>query len=212
MREIDGNKKITKLLCDIWTDISFHGTQYEGNEDLPNGKKPERLLQRIIDMFSNENDIVLDSYFGTGTTGVVALKMGRKFIGIEQLDEHYKKSCSRLMYTISGQDESPVSKLLHWQGGGSFITFELAKLNDKYVDKIKNATEEDIIVSYRVDIDKIKDNKDEFNSLELDDKKRILLDILDKNLLYVNYSDIDDENYNISDEDKKFTKSFYEGN
>lgn len=205
--------------------VSFSGetvSKMLNPEDEVKGQKSEKLLERIIKAHTNEGDIVLDFFGGTGTTGAVAMKMKRKFILCEQLDKHIDICKRRLMKVIEGE-QSGVSKKNNWQGGGSFITFELAKLNDKYVDKIKNSTEENILdilneisnsdfVSYRIDIEKIKDNLDEFSSLELDDKKRILLDILDKNLLYVNYSDIDDENYSISDEDKKFTKSFYEGN
>jgi len=220
IRTIEGQPKVTQLLCDIWTDISFHGTQYEGNVDLPAGKKPERLVKRIIDMFMNPGDIILDAYLGSGTTASVAQKMGVQYIGIEQLDAHYQKAISRLEYVISGHDSGPVSAEIGYSGGGSFITFELAKLNQEYVEAIQSATNEDQLnkiynevlnsgfISYKVKPTEITVDAD-FSALSFEQKQQLLMEMLDKNQLYINYCDIDDEDYGISEADKAFTRSFY---
>lgn len=208
------------FLCDIWNDISTINLNKEGNVQLPNGKKPESLLRRIIYAFTNENDYVLDAYFGTGTTGAVALKMNRKFIGLEQLNSHYEKCKLRLTEVING-DSSGISSEVNWQGGGSFISVELKTLNQKYVDSIKMAENDEQLITIWQDIQKsgfissyvspqeIDPNADDFKSLSFDDKKRLFLALLDKNMLYVNYCDIDDETYDISEADKAFTNSFY---
>lgn len=213
-------ERIGKLLCDVWVDINFNNTQNEGDVSLPAGKKPEALIRRIIDMFTNEGDIVLDAYFGSGTTGAVALKTNRSFIGIEQLDEHYDKSIKRLKSVITGE-QSGISKSIGWNGGGSFLTFELKKLNQSLIDLVKNATPESIIdihdeiinsdfISYKVSINKVFSNKENFLELDLNEKKMFLIEVLDKNMLYVNLFDIDDENFNINKEEKELTLKFYE--
>jgi adenine-specific DNA-methyltransferase len=127
----------------------------------------------------------------------------------------------RLDKVIDGE-QSGVSKRNNWQGEGSFVYCELAKLNQNYVDAIEKATtnEEltklyaDILetgfISYKVNPMDIDTNSEEFIKLSIDDKKKLLMELLDKNQLYVNYCDIDDETYGISEEDKAFTKSFYE--
>lgn len=220
--DIGGKKveRIGKLLCDLWVDINFNNTQNEGGVSLPAGKKPEALLKRIIEMFTDEGDLVLDAYFGTGTTGAVALKTGRKFIGIEQLDDHYEKSITRLKSVIDGE-QSGISKSINWQGGGSLLTFELKKLNQHLIDKITNSNDDSIntlyddiinsdFISYKVRIEDIIANKKDFTDLSLTEKKQFLIEVLDKNMLYVNLVDVDDEKMNVSKEEKELTINFYE--
>jgi adenine-specific DNA-methyltransferase len=87
--------------------------------------KPERLLERVLHLGSNEGDLVLDSFLGSGTTAAVAHKMGRRYIGIE-LGEHAKTHCvPRLQKVIAGE-QGGISKALNWQGGGGFKFYNLA--------------------------------------------------------------------------------------
>ena len=128
----------------------------------------------------------------------------------------------RLEKVISGE-LGGISKDVNWQGGGSFVYCELAKANQNFVDEIQTATTGDEIkdiynriiatgfISSKVNPKDIDANADDFHALAIGDQKRFLMELLDKNLLYVNYCDIDDEEYGISDEDKAFTRSFYEG-
>ena len=97
--------------------------------------KPERLIQRVIHLASNEADIVLDSFLGSGTTSAVAQKMGRKYIGIEMGDHAYTHCYPRQKMVTDGEDEGGITKAVNWQGGGGFKFYELAPslLNkDKY--------------------------------------------------------------------------------
>ncbi|HDR1570056.1 TPA: site-specific DNA-methyltransferase, partial [Pasteurella multocida] len=126
------------LVCDFWGDIDFQNTQNEGDVSFPKGKKPEALLHRIIDMTTTEGDIVLDYHLGSGTTAAVAHKMGRQYIGIEQMDYIETLAVERLKNVIE-RDETGISKAVNWQGGGSFVYFELAKLNQNYLEKISQA-------------------------------------------------------------------------
>lgn len=221
IRVIFADSNIYKNPCDFWQDIKTTGAiAQEGDVLLLNGKKPEKLLHRLIKMITKEGDIVLDFFGGSGTTGAVAHKMKRQYILCEQIDGHIEKQIARLNNVING-DATGISSEVNWQGGGSFVYCELAKLNQNYVDKIESATTDaelvallaEIIdtdfISCKVNPAEIKENAKSFEELSIDDKKRFLMELLDKNQLYVNYCDIDDENYHISEEDKAFTKSFY---
>lgn len=203
----------------LWTDVYVINPMSKEAIEFT-GQKPEALIKRIFDMCTHENEIVLDFFMGTGTTVATALKMNRRFIGIEQMDYIEDITLDRLQKVING-DSSGISGDVNWQGGGSFVYCELAKANQNFVDEIQTATTVDAIkdiynriietgfISSKVNPKDIDDNADDFYSLSIDDQKRFLMELLDKNLLYVNYCDIDDEEYGISAEDKAFTRSFY---
>lgn len=88
--------------------------------------KPERLIERVLTLGSNEGDFVLDSFLGSGTTAAVAHKMGRKWIGIELGDHCYTHCEPRLQKVIDGTDQGGISKAVNWQGGGGYKFYELA--------------------------------------------------------------------------------------
>ena len=220
LHEVDGELVPSMQVSNIWTDTPYEGIAREGGVTLKGGKKPEKLIRRILEMASNPGDIVLDYHLGSGTTCAVAHKIGRRYIGVEQLEYGDDDSTVRLESVIKG-DSTGVSKAVKWQGGGSFVYCELAKLNQTIVEEIEAATDDadlsDIygrmvksgFISYKVNPADIDAAADDYAALSLDDKKRFLMEILDKNLLYVNYCDIDDAEFGISDEDKAFTRSFY---
>lgn len=106
---------------------SFGNCRLEGNVDFRGGKKPEILLEIILKHFSNENDIILDSFLGSGTTAAVAHKMNRRWIGIELGDHCYSHCKPRLEKVIDGSDQGGISKDIDWQGGGGFKFYELAE-------------------------------------------------------------------------------------
>lgn len=185
--------------------------------------KPENLVKAIFDVATSEGDIVMDFFLGSGTTAAVAHKMGRRYIGVEQLDYIKSLVIERLQKVIDGENGG-ISKSVNWIGGGSFVYCELVKLNQSFVERIQDAdSDSDLAViyeeimrtgfiSYKVNPKDIDTSSEDFMSLSLDDKKRLLMDLLDKNQLYVNYCDIDDETFGISDADKAFTKSYYGDN
>jgi len=112
---------------DHWDDIvTTGGIGQEGNVEFKNSKKPEKLLKRIIETVTNEGDIVLDSFLGSGTTCAVAHKLNRHWIGIEMGEHAYTLSKKRLDAVISGEDQSGISRVVGWQGGGSYKFYELA--------------------------------------------------------------------------------------
>ncbi|HFS5113527.1 TPA: site-specific DNA-methyltransferase [Campylobacter jejuni] len=183
------------------------------------GQKPEALLQRIIESSTNENDIVMDFFAGSGTTLAVAHKMKRKWIGIEQMDYIETITKERLKKVIEGE-QGGISKAINWQGGGNFVYAELMPLNAIYKEKIQNLNDEKELdniyqelktkafLDYRVDINEILKDK-EFENLDLESKKEILKLVLDSNMDYVLYGDIKDEDYVISEEIIKLNKIFY---
>lgn len=217
---INGKEELTKIASDIWIDIAWDGIANEGNVVLKNGKKPEKLIQRLLEGFTEAGDIVLDAYLGSGTTAAVAHKMGRRYIGIEQLISHYGMAKQRLLNVIEG-DSTGISKSVGWDKGGSFVSCRLANDSHNLIIDIEVANHHDNLNAlyhilktsqfalYRLDAEKMDKNEDEFKKLSLDEKKKLLISIIDKNTLYINFSDIDDWHYDMLDEDKEFTKSFY---
>lgn len=205
--------------CDFWQDIKTTGLDNEGTVDLKNGKKPERLIQRIIDLTTNKGDIVLDAYLGSGTTTAVAHKMGRQYIGIEQLNSHIEKSLIRMKNVLNGE-QTGISKNVNWNGGGEFVYCELASNSEEFIEKVVQASDNELLflyeqikendfISYRVDINKLEGEKNGFINLSIEDKRKFLINIVDKNTLYINYSDMNDITYKISEGIKKFNNSFY---
>lgn len=236
--EIVDNKIYRKVdMNNLWLDyeISSAGIAEEGKVKLKRGKKPEQLIKRIINIGTNtEKDIVLDFHLGSGTTCAVAHKLGVQYIGIEQLDYGENDSVERLKNVIGKEikpegelhtkiefDTSGITKEVDFKGGGSFIYCELAKYNQTFADKILEADNKEKLLavwhemkdkaflSYQFDKQTFDERIAAFETLSLDDQKKFLLEVLDKNQLYVNYSEIDDKTYGISEADKKLNKQFY---
>ncbi len=220
VRVIDGERVPSIQLSNIWMDTPYEGIASEGDVTLKGGKKPEKLIRRIIEMSTNPGDLVMDFHLGSGTTVAVAHKLGRKYIGVEQLDYDENDSVVRLSNVIAG-DTSGISRAVNWQGGGSFVYCELAKLNQRFVDAIKVAKNDADVkallvrilntgfISSKVYPADIAASATDFEELSLKDKKRLLLELLDKNMLYINLCDLDDKDYALGDSDKAFTCSFY---
>jgi adenine-specific DNA-methyltransferase len=209
------------LLCDFWWDLDFQNTQNEGGVSFPTAKKPELLLSRIIELGSDKNDIVLDFQLGSGTTNAVSMKSNRQFIGIEQLNYGQNDSIKRMQNVVNG-DQSGVSKAYEWKGGGSFTHLELKKYNQTFIDQIEEAKDsEDLLtiweqmkiksfLNYNVDLQNQDDHIEELKSLDLKLQKEHLIELLDKNQLYVNLSSMNDKDYAISEDEKKATQDFYQ--
>jgi len=179
----------------------------------------------------------LDYHLGSGTTCAVAHKMGRQYIGIEQLNYGENDSVVRLKNVIGNEiskgklspviedfDNSGISKSVNWHGGGEFIYCELKKYNEEALDKIQDAKDtkslfkiwdemiEHYFLNYHVEIYKFNKNKADFEKLSLAEQKKLLCEMLNKNQLYLNLSEIDDKQFNISKEDKELNSKFYGGN
>ena len=120
--------KTTKL-SNVWKndDIPKADLGNEGGVAFPRSKKPEKLIERILLMATNEGDLVLDSFLGSGTTAAVAHKMGRRYIGIELGDHCYTHCKKRLDRVIDGEDRGGVTSTYNWQGGGGYKFYELAE-------------------------------------------------------------------------------------
>lgn len=211
----------------LWDDISWSSIKNEGEIEFPNGKKPEKLLQRIISSATLKNDVVVDFFMGSASTQATALKMGRRFVGVEQIDSQIDTSIRRLNNVIFGE-QSGISKNCNWQGGGSFVYAELMPKNMSYLQDLISAktfdemheiykrmlsgigeSQEAANISFKADLHKIEWDTDK---VRFEDQKRLLIKLLDKNDLYYNYSEIDDKNVQklLSNSDYQFNKSFYE--
>ena len=210
----------------VWQDKSL--TNRRGTEEIQllfNDKvfsfpKPEALLERIIEIGTNECDIVLDFHLGSGTTAAVAHKMNRQYIGIEQMDYIENITIERLKKVIAGE-QGGISKNVNWQGGGEFVYCELKNDAEDFKNSVIesqstgelielfNLAKKSSFLSCRVEPKKLKEK--EFLELSFAEKKQLLLEIIDQNNLYVNFSDIDDEFYRIPEIEKKINREFYGG-
>lgn len=211
---------------DFW-DNSF-GTNQRGAEEIRelfrgdrlfDFPKPERLIYNLIKISSEEGDLVLDFFMGSGTTAAVAHKMNRQYIGIEQMDYIETVSIERLKKVIDGE-QGGISQDVAWSGGGSFIYAELMDKNATFIDAVLNSKHSDELKAifddmkatldfdFRVDLQEV-DQSIWDEDFEM--QKKILVKIIDKNQLYHNYSEIDDKTIKsqLSQSDYDFNKSFY---
>ncbi len=205
--------------------VSYSGEKVSkmlGVEEIK-GQKPEKLLQRIIEVSTNENDIVLDYHIGTGTTCAVAHKLNRQYIGIEQMDYIQNTAVARLNEVIKGE-RSGISASINWKGGGDFIYLELAKWNQeakekilkakslKELEKLFNELYERYFLNYNIKTKEFKEKiiKEEgFKELSLAKQKKLFVEMLDMNQMYVNFSERTDKKYNLSKEDIALSEEFY---
>jgi adenine-specific DNA-methyltransferase len=215
----NGKNYFGVLASDLWVDIGTTAST-EGGITFSNGKKPEKLLKRIIEMATNEGDIVLDYHLGSGTTAAVAHKLNRRYIGIEQMDYGDNDSIVRLNNVIYG-DTTGISKSINWKGGGSFVYCELHRCNDQWVEAglaATNSKETEALskqianskfINFTVDKAAFLTHKKTFTQLTIDEQKKLLLNLLDLNYLYLPYTEIEDVDFKISTEEIALNKQFY---
>jgi len=223
-------RKTTKRQRSVWDDKGFVNERgSEHLKELFKGKKvfaypkSEYLLARVIELGSEPGDIVLDYHLGSGTTISAAHKMNRQYIGIEQMDDSTDVSYQRIKKVINGE-QGGISPKINWKGRGEFIYCELLKYNEEAIDKIQDAKDtktllkiweemcEKYFLNYDVQIKKFNDNKKDFEKISSKQQKEFLIEMLNKNQLYVNLSEIDDSQFKITKEDKELNKKFYRGN
>ncbi|GAA7260761.1 DNA methyltransferase [Helicobacter pylori] len=182
------------------------------------GQKPESLIQRILEVSTNENDLVLDFFAGSGTTCAVAHKMKRRYIGIEQMDYIETITKERLKKVIEGE-QGGISKKCGFKGGGSFVYAELKEVNLEIKKQILNANSTSECLKIFNDLNerflKRADNKideidsEEFQNLDLNEQKRICCASLDSNEDYLNLGDMDEDAWGIDKITKKYNEIFY---
>lgn len=211
------HRKLTGKVKSIWDDSPIRteaGTK-ELRKLLENSvfpfPKPVELIKRVVQIATNDGDIVLDFFGGSGTTAQAVIEANvdekRVFILCEQLGYVENITIPRVQKIIKED---------------SFIYTELAFSNQQFIDEIQSAKtkaalqkiwaamQQKAFISYNVDIASINDKASGFDDLTLEEQQRFLIEILDKNMLYVPYTSIDDNDYNISESDKKLNKMFYE--
>ncbi|WRD72596.1 site-specific DNA-methyltransferase [Helicobacter pylori] len=190
---------------------------FNGNKVF-NNPKPEALISRILEVSTQENDLVLDFFAGSGTTCAVAHKMKRRYIGIEQMDYIETITKERLKKVIEGE-QGGISKKCGFKGGGSFVYAELKEVNLEVKKQILNAKSKSECLKIFNDLNerflKRADCKidgihsEEFQNLDLNEQKRICCALLDSNEDYLNLGDIDEDAWGIDEITKKYNEIFY---
>ena len=193
------------------------------NQKRFNNPKPEALLQRIIEISTQPNDIILDYHLGSGTTAAVAHKMNRQYIGIEQMDYIETVAVQRLKKVIGGE-QGGISKAVEWEGGGSFIYFELAKWNEQAKTQILACQSlaalttffdemvDKYFLNYNLKINEFRAkimHEENFLNLPLEQQKAMFLTMLDLNQMFVCRSEMGDGKFGLGEKDQKLTKAFY---
>jgi adenine-specific DNA-methyltransferase len=170
--------------------------------------KSPYLMRDVIQISTDQGDLVVDFFGGSGTTSAVAHQMKRQYITIEQMDYVESITKTRILKTLKKEDEG-------------FVYMELAKWNEGWIEKINKAksakevaqiwTEVKTLpfLSYKVDPKIIDANAKEFSELSIGDQKTFLIECLDKNQVYINLSEIEDKDHKITNEDKKLNYQFY---
>ncbi|GAA9848975.1 site-specific DNA-methyltransferase [Helicobacter pylori] len=201
----------------LWIDIFVINSQSNEAVDFV-GQKPEDLIQRILEIATQENDLVLDFFAGSGTTCAVAHKMKRRYIGIEQMDYIETITKERLKKVIEGE-QGGISKKCDFKGGGSFVYAELKEVNLEIKKQILNAKSANECLKIfndlngrflkRADckIDEI--HSEEFQNLDLNEQKRICCALLDSNEDYLNLGDMEEDAWGIDEITKKYNEIFY---
>lgn len=231
-RKLGKGKTSTTLWNDIvpdsivWkeTGTTTTGTKHQQKifgEVVFENPKPEDLVSRALQLSTDDSDLVLDFFMGSSTTQAVAHKMGRQYIGIEQMDYINTVSVPRLQKVIEGE-QGGISKDVDWKGGGSFVYAELASLNERYVKDIQQASneaelekvlstmKESAYLNFKVDLERVSSKDEGYHALSLEERKEVLIQVLDMNQLYLSYSEIEDEQYKIPEDIKVFNHSFYQ--
>ncbi len=119
-REQDGERVLVEPLTNVWDDLGFQGIAREGGVVFSRNKKPERLMHRILSMTTNAGDWVIDPYAGSGTTAATAHKMGRSWVAIERERDLVERAAERIDRVVRGDDETGVTRLCAWTGGGAY--------------------------------------------------------------------------------------------
>jgi adenine-specific DNA-methyltransferase len=126
IKQVDGKLVAGEPLTTLWDDVLSNNLHAEGGVEFPKGKKPEALIKRVLDLTTSPGDWVLDSFAGSGTTGAVAHKMGRRWIMVELGDHCHTHIIPRLRRVVDGEDKSGVTEATGWKVGGGFRYFRLA--------------------------------------------------------------------------------------
>ena len=202
--------------------------------------KSPYLIKDIIQICTNKGDIVLDFFAGSGTTAAVAHKMNRQWITVEQMDYIEDITVERLKKVIGKKvkpqgklleeleyDTGGISKSVGWKGGGDFIYCELMPYNEAFMEKIQATRSsrelvalwrdiaENSFLNWYVNPETPEDALDDFIAIGreengLNKQRKLLAELLDKNQLCVNLSEIDDEDFGISEEDRELNDEFYD--
>jgi len=220
--EIQHKYREQQVLKNLWTDKKYF-SEFQGTNLLKKIIGPGRFsypkslfsVMDTVKLMSSKNDIILDFFAGSGTTGHAVLEQNeldghcRKYIMAEQIDSHYDACVERI---------EKVTKTL--DSNSKTICFQLKKYNQEYIDRIMEATSLSVLEGLYVDMrnnaflkfwfERSEFEKDEnFRELDIDQRKQKLIGVLDENQLYLNYADMNDTRHNVTADEKKLTNNFY---
>ena len=220
----DFNSEICRSTArwDLWKNFhtDMRNIDTEGWVKLKWWKKPERLLKDILTTYTSPNDLVLDFFWWSGTTGAVAHKMKRQYILTEQMEYIHDLPEQRLINVING-DKTGISESVGWEWWWDVVYMEIACNAERYIEMIRDAQNTDMLleiwtelkiksfVNHKLNPKSIDNTLEEFKTLSFSDQQKILIDLIDKNALYKNFSEMDDIDSGVNKEDRELNRNFY---
>ena len=240
--KVERKYRANQMIKTHWDKSKYNATRYgtqELNKIIGKGKfSYPKSLYTVLDTLkitTDKDDIIMDFHAGSGTTGHAVLELNkedggnRKFILVEQLDEHIAICKERIQKVIQGYIKkekekentlSSTNKIKELEKL-NFIYCELAEYNQKFISQIEQAKEtktlisiyndmkENGFLSYQFNDKEFSKRQKEFKTLSLEEQKKVLLDLLDKNMLYLNYDDLEDNKYKLDKTTIRLNKDFY---
>lgn len=214
-------EKYKTVWIDEKYDANVYGKQllrkYVPNSEFSFPKSLYTVMDCINAVVRDDKEaIILDFFGGSGTTAHSVLEINNNDSGKRQF------ILTEQMFYIEDVIKERLVNVIKEHKGGEFLFMEIMKNNQSYIDtitectsssqliEIKNELKNSNFIRYEVKDENLFDDKNQFDTLSMDEQKEILIKILDKNHLYVNYSEMDDTQFDISDEVKKFNREFYE--
>tara|TARA_R110002050_G_scaffold300678_1_gene471477 strand:+ start:5776 stop:7686 length:1911 start_codon:yes stop_codon:yes gene_type:complete len=212
---IDKGQKVPTIWSDKKYNANHNGIRLLEKIIGRKGFSFPKSLYTVIDtlkLLSNKDDIILDFHAGSGTTAHAVIELNkedggnRKFMLVEQLDDHIDICVERNQKVINND---------------SFVYAELMEYNQYFINKIQESKTKEVLlsvweeiqekafISYQFNKDILNKNLEAFKTTSLASMQHYLIEVLDKNQLYVNFSEIEDTSFNISEENKTLNYSFY---
>ena len=210
----------------LWVDSKHAGTNGTRalkeifSEKVFSYPKSPFMVADTLQIATKPGDLVLDYHLGSGTTAAVAHKMGRQYIGVEQMDYIESIAVARLQKVMAGE-QGGISQAVSWHGGGNFVYLELKMHNQTFIERITAATScEEMLaikagilskadIDYRLDTEAVKQNPEQFAALSLKNQKQVLIDFLELNQLYVPHTERGDARFACTDAEKRVSELFY---
>lgn len=192
------------LLSENWMDLNVAGHltdfEHEKNEEIP---------QRLIEWLTKPGDLVMDFFLGSGTTAAVAIKCGRRFVGVEQMTYDTCDPLQRLKSVAGSSSKYSGFTYMEIRKTNQWLSNRIAEADNDQCNKIMQQLTDSDLILQRIDSEKLENALPDFMEMDICQKKDILHSIINKNMMHLNLSEIEDKDYNVPAHEIAFNKAIY---